>query len=598
MNTAKIVNARIAELRKAMAERHLDALIIPSNDPHVSEYVADHWKAREWASGFTGSAGTVVITAKHAGLWTDSRYFLQAEKELAGSEIVLHRLGTPHTPEHVGWILENMASGAKVAIDGQVLSVADHGPLYQKLAGKNLELVTAFDVVAACWQDRPELPKSPVFRHALKYAGRSTADKLADVRAVMAEKDAEYHLLSTLADIAWLFNLRGADVDCNPVFYAYALITSETASLIIDGDKVPEALAIELQQEGVTVLPPDSLGKLLATLFGSSLLYAPGGTSVAVQQHVPDDCRCIEGAAPSTLLKARKNDTEIANIRKVMVKDGIALLKLYRWLDAEIDQGSLTEDQVASQLAAFRAEQADYVGESFDAIAGFQGNGAIVHYRPEPGKGATLARDGIFLLDSGGQYRDGTTDITRTISLGNRTFEQMRDYTLVLKGHIALAKARFPKGTRGYHLDTFARMHLWEYGLDYGHGTGHGVGFFLNVHEGPQSIRGSHKGMATTVFEPGMFTSNEPGRYKAGEYGIRIENLVLCVEAGKTDAGEFLGFETLTLFPIDTQLMDMTLLTEPEIEWINDYHDKVLTELGPACNAEELAWLEEKCEVI
>ncbi|HHG86292.1 MAG TPA: aminopeptidase P family protein, partial [Bacteroidetes bacterium] len=515
-NSAAQINSRIAHLRAALVREKLDALVIPSNDPHSGEYVADHWKAREWASGFTGSAGTVVITADHAGLWTDSRYFLQAESELAENEMQLHKLGEPGTLDHVAWLLAHLQPGGKVAIDGKLLSVSAYMKLGMRLMPASIKLVTAYDLIAECWTDRPALPTNSVFVHELKFSGKSTQDKLVAVRAAMRKVGAENHLLSTLDDIAWLYNLRGSDVECNPVFYAYSLIGLDSAVLFVDLDKVSETIITLLKQDGVTVLSQDALPTLLGSLDGSNLLFAPEATSVALWEQVPEGCEKIEGAAPTTLLKAVKNAIEIENIRQVMAKDGYALLRLYRWLEAEIEGGEVTEDQVAAKLAAFRAEGADYIGESFGAIAGYQGNGAIVHYRPLPGESATLKKEGIFLLDSGGQYLDGTTDITRTVALGTPTAEQKRDYTLVLKGHIALAKARFPAGSSGYQLDTLARMFLWEEGLDYGHGTGHGVGFFLNVHEGPQSIRGNHSGMATTTFLPGMFTSNEPGRYKAG----------------------------------------------------------------------------------
>lgn len=592
------IPARLSDLRKVLADRNLDALIIPSNDPHSGEYVADHWQSRAWISGFTGSAGLVVVTADKAGLWTDSRYFLQGEQQLTGIGIELHKSGTPGVKDHIEWILDQFGPGKHVAIDGKLISEDGFSKLLEKLNTKAINLVTEFDPIGDIWKNRPPLPADQIYEHDVKFTGKSRGEKLAQVREVMAERGAENHLLSTLDDIAWLFNLRGSDVDFNPVFYAFALIQQNTASLFIDEAKVQEALRIRLKADKIEVLPLGSLPQMLYALDGSSLLYDPHSVVYALSYAIPDGCRRVRDSAPATLLKSIKNETEIGHIRQAMVKDGVALLRLYRWLEAEIESGTVTEAGVGEKLAAFRAEQAEYMDESFPAIAGYKGNGAIVHYRPEPGNSATLHREGIFLLDSGGQYLDGTTDITRTIALGPPTPEQQRDYTLVLKGHIALARARFPEGKSGYHLDTLARMYLWENGLDYGHGTGHGVGFFLNVHEGPQGIRGNHRGNAITEYQPGMFTSNEPGYYKSGEYGIRIENLILCVEAGEFPSGKFLEFETLTLFPIDTTLIDQDLLNEAERKWLNDYHATVLKKLSPKLNAEEKAWLEGKCEAV
>jgi Xaa-Pro aminopeptidase len=595
-NTASSpIPERLRELRKVMADRNLDALIIPSNDPHAGEYVADYWQSRAWISGFTGSAGLVVVTADKAGLWTDSRYFLQGEQQLAGTGIDLHRSGNPGVKGHIEWILQEFGPGHHVGIDGKLISENGFSKLLEELNTKAIHLVTEFDPIDEIWKDRPPLPLNQIYEHDIKYAGKSRAEKLAQVRKIMAESGAENHFLSTLDDIAWLFNLRGSDVDFNPVFYAFALIQQNTASLFIDKAKVSEALRIRLKADRIEVLSPGSLPQMLYALDGSSLLYDPQTTVYALSAAIPDGCKCIKKSAPATLLKSIKNETEVGHIRQTMVKDGVALLRLYRWLEAEIGSRKVTEAGVAEKLAAFRAEQEGYMDESFPAIAGYKGNGAIVHYRPEHGSSATLKEEGIFLLDSGGQYLDGTTDITRTIALSPPTDGQKRDYTLVLKGHIALARARFPEGKSGYHLDTLARMHLWQHGLDYGHGTGHGVGFFLNVHEGPQGIRGNHVGNAITEFRPGMFSSNEPGYYKDGEYGIRIENLILCVEAGEYASGKFLEFETLTLFPIDTALIARDMLDAEERKWLNDYHAEVLKKLSPKLNAEEKSWLVGKC---
>lgn len=592
------VAMRLEALRAAMSRHQLDALIIPSNDPHQSEYVAEHWAARTWITGFTGSAGTAIITQDHAGLWTDSRYFIQAEQELAGSPVTLHRQVVPHAPEHRNWLMEQLSEGARVGIDGKLLSIASAKALSEAFAAKDIELVTYADPVAEAWDGRPKLPVTPIFDHPVAIAGQSRGDKLAAVRAEMDARGIDWHLVTPLDDIAWLFNLRGSDVDFNPVYYAYALVGQHKAVLFIDPDKVDADLRAQLEADEVTIAPYRDLEEQLEDLGHVRLGLNPGTTSVRLRGALHEDCIVVHTPTLSTAMKGRKNATEIGHLRKVMVRDGIALLRLYRWLDAHIDDGNITEAMVAEKLNALRGEQEGYRGESFSAIAGYAGNGAIVHYRPQAGKDATLKREGIFLLDSGGQYIDGTTDITRTVALGPPTAEQKRNYTLVLKGHIALGSLRFPAGTAGFKMDTLARMHLWRHGLDYGHGTGHGVGFFLNVHEGPQSIRGSASGAATVAFETGMITSNEPGFYKAGEYGIRIENLVLCVEWETTDFGTFLAFEDLTLFPIATDLIDFDLVTKEEREWLNAYHEKVLKALGAELEGKELAWLQAQCKPV
>ncbi|MEM0995987.1 MAG: aminopeptidase P family protein [Bacteroidota bacterium] len=584
---------RISALRAAMRRARLDAFIVPSNDPHQSEYVAEHWKAREWISGFSGSAGTVVVTRDQAGLWTDSRYFLQAESEIAGSEIILFRQGESGVPPYTDWLLEHFGPGNRIGIDGKIISGAGYGHLLEKLNRKALVLVTDQDPIAESWSDRPPLPQQPVYAHPEPYAGSSRAEKLAQIRAALVDLQADAHLVSTLDDIAWLTNLRGADVDFNPVFYAYVLVQRGAAMLFVDAPMVSEAMRTALKADHIEVLTPEALPQMLATLDGGTLLIDPENTAQALIDLIPDGCQVVHGAAPSTLLKAQKNATELAHLRQTMAKDAQALLRLYRWLEAELPSGRVTEARVAAQLQNFRAAQPNYRGESFPAIAGYGPNGAIVHYRPDPENSATLRPEGIFLLDSGGQYLDGTTDITRTVALGPVSAQARRDYTLVLKGHIALARARFPVGKSGYHLDTLARMHLWEHGQDYGHGTGHGVGFFLNVHEGPHGIRGAHRGAATTVLEPGMVISNEPGYYASSQYGIRIENLILVVPAPEHEG--FLEFETLTLFPIDTALIDRSLLRDDEVAWLNDYHIRVLDTLRKKVEPEEFAWLVEKC---
>jgi Xaa-Pro aminopeptidase len=595
---AAIQAQKLAALRAAMKTHGLSAVVIPSNDPHQSEYVARHWKAREWISGFTGSAGTAVVTLDRAGLWTDSRYFLQAEQELAGTDVTFFKQAVAGAPEHREWLKSQLKSGDRVAIDGKVLSMDQLGSWEAAFAGTGIDLVTHADPVGEAWWDRPALPEDPVFEHALPLAGLSRAQKLAMVREQMERRGASRHLVVTLDDIAWIFNLRGRDVEYNPVFYAYALIGKEKAWLFIQPSKVPPVVAEALAADGVEIVDYAALPGHLAQL-DDSLLLDPSIVSVALFSEIMDYCTVVQGATPSVAMKACKGQVETGHIRRAMEKDGVALLRLCRWLEAEVEKGTVTEHAVGEQLAAFRARQEGYFGESFPAIAGYAGNAAIVHYRPEAAGSATLRPEGVFLLDSGGQYEDGTTDITRTFALGSVPPAAVQAYTLVLKGHIAIATARFPRGTVGYQLDPLARNHLWSAGLNFGHGTGHGVGYFLCVHEGPQGISPLANPRSSTPLEPGMIISNEPGYYETGIFGIRIENLVLVVEdpvgSVETGSSKFLAFETLSLFPIEATMVDRTLLTPGEKEWLKSYHGEVLRRLSPRLLGDEVEWLSTKC---
>ena len=584
---------KLRALRSAMQKHGLAACIIPSSDPHQSEYFAAHWKSRKWISGFTGSAGIVVVTADHAGLWTDSRYFIQAEKQLEGSGVELHKLVVPHTPEHLDWMKENLPGGCKVGLDGRLFSVGQVRQLAKHFYDKKIELDTSANLISEIWKDRPSLPQSPVFEHELKYAGASRDAKLQQVREKMGAVD--FLLISTLDDIAWLFNLRGYDVACNPIFYAYAIVGKEAAWLFIEASKIPGDLKEKLNSDGIIVKSYEQAEVFLKNIAeGKTILLDKGTTSNQFYNAISHE-KIKEGENIIASLKAIKNPTEIEHFRNVMVRDGVALLRLYRWLEKTLDERPVPEAEVAEMLAAFRKEQEKYYGESFDAIVGYNANGAIVHYKPEHGSCASIEKHGILLLDSGGQYLDGTTDITRTIALSEPTEEQKIDFTLVLKGHIALGNAKFPKGTTGVQLDTLARMALWQNHLNYGHGTGHGVGFFLNVHEGPHGISPVSSARSGVSIEPGTVTSNEPGLYKAGKHGIRTENLILCVEDGENDFGKFYKFETLTLFPIDLTLVEKSLLSEEECEWINRYQATVFERISPHLSAEETAWLAEKC---
>lgn len=587
---------RLQHLRSAMQAAGVQAWIIPTNDPHQSEYVAGHWQARAWFSGFTGSAGTLVVTQSMASLWTDSRYYLQAEHQLPLDLISIHKTPAHETPDPFRWLGSVLAPGDTIGIDGRLLSIQQAESARNSATLGGLSLATHLDLSGEVWPERPPLPQTPIYAHDEAFAGRSRADKLRDVRTRMAAQGVQAHLICTLDDIAWTLNLRGADVRCNPTFYAYLLLDQERGHLFIDRDKVSDVEEHALLEDGIQLHPYDALAEQVSHLQGS-LLLDPATTSSRITFALPDAVQVHHGETLPIALKAIKNPIEVAHLRKTMAKDGVALLRLWRWLQTQLPHG-VAEDVVARQLIAFRSEQPHYRDESFDAIVGYAANGAIVHYRPEPGNSATIVEDGILLLDSGGQYLDGTTDITRCFALGDPTAAQRRNATLVLKGHIQLATMKFPAGTNGAQLDAFARMHLWQHGLNYGHGTGHGVGFFLNVHEGPQGIAARPAGKALVPFAPGMLTSNEPGYYEQGSYGIRIENLVLCIELEETAYGKFLGFETLSLFPIDLNLLERDLLTPAERDWLNAYHLRVLETLSPLLHLEEKEELTEMCRPI
>lgn len=589
-----IIDQRINAVRAEMLENGLAAYIIPSSDAHQSEYVNAHWKSREWISGFTGSAGLVIITKNHAGLWTDSRYFLQAEEELANSQMELHKQGIPHAPEHNAWLRDNLPTGSIIGLDGVLFSVGQVELIKRVVATKDITVDTKQDLIKPTWADRPELSNNPIFEHKVKYAGKNRKAKLTAIRKEMKAQEVSYHLVTTLDDIAWIFNIRCDDIDHNPLAIAYAVIGLEKTCFFINPEKVLEPLVKKFTKENIIVHSYNYISKFLVSLpKDKKILINPTTLSVCISDLLTSS-QIKKGKTISTQLKAIKNDTEIGHLRTAMAKDGVALLRLYRWLEKELDNRTISEFELGQQLAAFRKAQGLYHGESFPAIVGYQGNGAIVHYRPMPETSAAIQKEGMLLLDSGGQYEDGTTDITRTFALGQPTQEQQQNFTLVLKGHIAIASLIFPKGTCGVHLDAFARQPLWQYRLNYGHGTGHGVGFFLNVHEGPQGFS-ANIARGNVPFQVGMVTSNEPGFYKNGEYGIRIENLILCVEDETNDFGTFLKFEDLTLFPIDKQLINKELLTKQEINWLNNYHQKVYQLLSPLLEVDEIKWLKEQC---
>lgn len=588
------VNEKIALLRTAMRSNGLEAYVIPSSDPHQSEYVADRWKSREWISGFTGSAGTVVVTLDSASLWTDSRYFIQAEMELADSEIKLCKLTNQFSPQYITALCETLGPQANVGIDAWLFSESQELQFKNLLNKSNLNLKSNIDLISEIWNNRPELPKAEVFIHENKFCGKSTLEKLAEIRQEMKDKGADLHLVTTLDDIAWIFNIRCSDVDFNPVTIAYAVIGLDEAYLFVDSVKINHSVRDVLAESKVNIKEYTDIENHLSQLDEHlKILIDKSSCNLALISSIRS--KIINGRMPSRYLKAVKNETEINHLKQVMVKDAVAIAKTFYWLEQNIDSSSITEFQFAEKLASHRAQEEFYFGESFPAIIGYKGNGAIVHYRPMEDSSDVIHSHSILLCDSGGQYFDGTTDITRTITLGEPTAEQKDAFTRILKGHIALAEAEFPEGTTGGQLDILARHALWQNGMNYLHGTGHGVGFFLNVHEPPQGFAPGQNMRATTVLEPGMYSSNEPGFYEAGEFGMRIENLMITV---RSENPGYLKHDTITLYPIDKKLIDKSLMSQNEMKWLNTYHQQVWEMLKDALPDHLKAWIQQQCEPI
>ncbi|WP_423370144.1 aminopeptidase P family protein [Burkholderia sp. LMG 32019] len=594
------VPARLALLRGAMARENLAAYLVPSADPHLSEYLPERWQARRWLSGFTGSVGTLVVTADFAGLWVDSRYWVQADAELAGTGVQLMKMtGGQQSAPHVDWLAQNVAAGATVGVDGAVLGVAAARGLTGALNARGIALRTDLDLLDAIWPERPGLPGDAVFEHAAPQADTTRASKLAEVRRSMRALGAQWHFVSTLDDLAWLFNLRGADVNFNPVFVAHAMIGADRATLFVADGKVSPALAASLAQDGVDVRAYDAARAALAALpDGATLLIDPRRVTFGTLEAVPAGVKLVEAVNPSTFAKSRKTSTEIEHVRVTMEHDGAALAEFFTWLEQALSRETITELTIDEKLTAARARRPGYVSRSFATIAGFNANGAMPHYRATPESHATIAGDGLLLIDSGGQYVTGTTDITRVVPVGTVSDLQRRDFTIVLKSMMALSRARFPRGIRSPMLDAIARAPMWAAGLDYGHGTGHGVGYFLNVHEGPQVISHYAPAEPHTAMEEGMITSIEPGVYRPGQWGIRIENLVVNRAAGQTEFGDFLAFETLTLCPIDTRCVLIEMLHDEERAWLNTYHATVRERVGRHLSGDAKAWLDARTQPI
>lgn len=582
------IKRRLNALRNFMRQHNLSAFIVPSTDPHSGEYIPEHWEARKWISGFTGSAGTAVITTEQAGLWTDSRYFLQATEQLTDTGITLFKDKLPETPSVTEWLGSVLAAGDRVGVDGRVTGYAETCELKEDLSRYGLHLVLAPDPFEELWTDRPALPRDKVFIHDICYAGLSCRDKIAQIREAARQSGCTSILISALDEVAWTLNLRGSDVHCNPVFVSYLLITDQSSTLYIIEDKLTESVKKHLEENGVGVKPYRQIEEDLEA--ATATIRLSTGINAAVRDAAGKNAEVKLLPSPVLFLKAVKNPVETEGFRRAMERDGVAMVKFLRWLKAAVPAGNETEISIDRKLYEFRAAQEYFRGISFDTIAGYKAHGAIVHYEATPETDIPVKAEGMLLLDSGAQYLDGTTDITRTIVLGALTEEEKTDYTLVLKGFIQLSMAQFPHGTCGTQLDVLARLPMWKAGINYLHGTGHGVGCFLNVHEGPHQFRMNHM---PAVLLPGMTVTNEPGIYKPGRHGVRTENTMLIVPAQETEFGAYYKFEPLTLCPIDKEAILTDMLSDEEIAWFNQYHETVYRRLSPRLDKEECEWLRE-----
>jgi Xaa-Pro aminopeptidase len=596
MNTSA---EKLARLRASMKEKDIDTFIIPSGDPHLSEYVPDHWRIISWLTGFTGSAATVVVTDLFAGLWTDSRYFVQAQHQLLDTGFQFMKPVPGGKNDFIDWLTDNSKNKNRIAVDGCTISIGRLRTIEASLDDKEIIFITDDDLISDIWSDRPLISVDPAFDFPEKYAGRGRQLKVSDVREQMRTRKIGYHLLTSPDDIMWLLNIRGNDIKYSPLLTSFCIIGDEQILLFAEESKIPFKLASEFDRLGIVILPYEETEAILSTLpEDSSILISPVSTSASLYNAIPRGMKIIEDFSIPCRMKAVKNKVEIENIGEAMVKDGVALAKFFYWFEENRGTAVFTEHTLDEKLTGFRSEQEGFISPGFSSIVAYNEHGALPHYSATSDSDSVIGEKGILLIDSGGQYFNGTTDITRTIAIGRPTEKQKRDFTLVLKGNIDLAMAKFPAGTRGVQLDILARKALWEHGLNYGHGTGHGVGCCLNVHEGPQSISPGDRAESKTVIEPGMLISNEPAIYREGEYGIRIENLFLCYEDEETEFGKFLKFDTVSLCPIDKSLIDISLLDQKEIGWLNNYHSEVYEKLFPYLDEGERKWLKEKTESI
>lgn len=585
MNSIK----KVEELRKLMKEKKIDAYIIPSSDPHLSEYVSEHWKARSWVSGFTGSAGTVVVTMEENGLWTDGRYYIQAEKQLEGSNITLFKQGQPDTPSYTEWLGDTLPSGSCVGFDGKVFAQSNAKKIEKALENSSITVNDENDFIEIIWEDRPKVEFNTIDNHDIDFAGKTTKEKLELVREKMKKEKVDCYVLGSLDDLAWLFNIRGSDVTNNPVVMAYGIITHNKASLFVRKDQITDDASKVLETNGVDIFNYEEIVDEAKKIDKKSCIFIDASkTNRWLYKAIPAECKIIEGTNITTELKAIKNDVEIENLIKCQTRDGVAMVNFLYWLEKNLGKEAISEISASDKLTKFRSEQENYKGISFDTIAGYKDHAAMMHYKASKETEYTLENKGMFLIDSGGQYLDGTTDITRTIILGDITEEEKRDFTLVLKGHIALCQAKFLYGATGSNLDILARYPLWEHGIDYKCGTGHGVGYFLNVHEGPQNFSQVPN---KTKLENNMIITVEPGIYREGKHGIRTENTVVVKEDEKTEFGQFLRFETISYCPIDLKGINIDMLDNKEKKWLNDYHKEVYNKLSPYLADDISEWL-------
>lgn len=593
------MNQRLKDLRAVMLNKKWDAVIIPCTDPHMSEYIPERWKSLSWISGFTGSAGNGIVTADFAEVWTDSRYFIQAEEQMQNTEFSLMKLQVQHAPEYVKWISEKLPEGSTVGIVGSTMGINVFYLLKEMFAERKVQIDVVEDFWDTIWTDRPLVPAHRIYEHDLVYAGKSRADKIAEIRNEIQQKDCNAHVISTLDDIAWTLNLRGADIPCNPVFLSHLFIDLDQVALFTNLSCIQEDLKQKLENEGIKIFNYELLTPFIQKLNEDVVMLLDNRkTTVSLLKALPSTAKVVDDINPAIRLKAIKNSTEIENFKKTMEKDGVSLVKFFIWLDTVKGKETLTEQTIVDKVLEFRQIHAEFVEPSFSTIAGYKAHGALPHYSPIPESDFTLENDGLFLLDSGGQYFGGTTDITRVFSMGNITEEEKKDYTTVLKSLIALSVVRFPKGTSTISLDAIARKPIWDAGKHYMHGTGHGVGYFLNVHEGPQAFGTGANAVLNAKMEEGMVTTIEPGIYNRGRYGVRLENCIVTVPHSTQNDLNFLCFESITLCHFERELIDEALLSAEELNWLNKYHETVYIKLFPYLNEQESAWLREKTKMI
>lgn len=589
------VNQKLSALRDHMIQHQIDAVIIPSSDPHISEYLAPAWKDREWLSGFTGSAGIVIVTQDKAGLWTDSRYFIQAEKELKETEIVLYKLGNQFAPEHLDWLKNELPQNGRIAIDGFDFSKTQVENLHAYFKNTNTSIETKIDIISEIWADRPLIGESVVYEHDEKFVGNSRKEKLEMLRNEMKKSDLDYYLISALDEVAWTLNIRGQDVEYNPVVISYVIISNENTLWFVGENRISEDLKRKLSEDNIEIKEYNDIIPYLNNLSATSKLLTDS-TSVNYAVFKSINAEIIFRDSPAKILKGAKTEAEVNHLKETMVMDGVALAYAFRWLEDELKIRTVGEFEFGQKIANYRSQQENYAGESFGAIVGYNANGAIVHYHPTESDHATIKNEGVLLVDCGGQYVGGTTDITRTIALSPPTPQVKNHFTLVLKGHIALAEVIFPTGTCGSQLEVLARMYLWDNGLNYLHGTGHGIGYFLNVHEGPHGLAVPSTERGRITLSAGMIISNEPGYYLEGSYGIRIENVIVVRKHRQYE--NYLQFETISLFPIDLELADEKLLTSKEKAWINKYNEKCFQKISPHLSDDMKTWFRHKCKLL